>query len=123
MENINASSNGNNVGVYSYVPSSSGTVNIDLAGPLDAPKFHEILRTMLSAGEKVSDLIFSPGRPPQVELTGDLQGVPISGYEALRPAQIKSIADLMLLNNAQGFETLEKKGSSDISYSANGIGR
>jgi twitching motility protein PilT len=123
MENINAGSNGNNVGVYSYVPSSSGTVNIDLAGPLDAPKFHEILRRMLAAGEKVSDLIFSPGRPPQVELTGDLQGVSIPGYETLKPPQIKAMADLMLSNNSQGFESLEKKGSADISYSATGMGR
>ena len=29
----------------------------------------------------------------------------------------------MLLNNEQGIETLEKKGSSDISYSAPGLGR
>jgi len=78
---------------------------------------------MLAAGDKVSDLIFSPGRPPQVELTGDLQGVPISGFEALKPAQIKAMSDLMLTGNAQGIETLEKKGSSDISYSASGVGR
>jgi len=78
---------------------------------------------MLSAGEKVSDLIFSPGRPPQVELTGDLQGVPIPGLERLLPPQIKAMADLMLTGNAQGLETLEKKGSTDISYSVGGLCR
>jgi twitching motility protein PilT len=85
--------------------------------------FHNVLKRMLAAGEKVSDLIFSPGRPPQVELTGDLQGVSIPGLEQLTPPQIKAMADLMLLNNPQGIETLEKKGSSDISYSVNGLCR
>jgi twitching motility protein PilT len=85
--------------------------------------FHNVLRRMLAAGEKVSDLIFSPGRPPQVELSGDLQGVPIPGLEKLTPPQIKAMADMMLFGNAQGLETLEKKGSADISYSVYGLCR
>ena len=106
-------------------PPASSSVYSDLnaAATLNPDAFHQILGRMLAAGDKVSDLIFSPGRPPQVELSGDLQGVPIPGYEALKPPQIKTMADLMLANNAQGFETLEKKGSSDISYSASGLGR
>ena len=123
MENLVASSA--NIGVN--VPANSPIASVPptaSASPLpDAAGFHEILGRMLAAGEKVSDLIFSPGRPPQVELTGDLQAVNIMGYEALRPPQIKTMADLMLTNNAQGFETLEKKGSADISYRAPGMGR
>jgi twitching motility protein PilT len=118
MEYTSTYSNGSGVDV------PAGQTLTTASAPLpDINSFHEILATMLAAGDKVSDLIFSPGRAPQVELTGDLQAVPIPGYEALKPPQIKTIADLMLLNNAQGFETLEKKGSSDISYSASGIGR
>jgi twitching motility protein PilT len=85
--------------------------------------FHNVLNRMLSVDPKISDLIFSPGRPPQVELTGDLQGVTIPGLERLTPPQIKAMADLMLLGNEQGLETLEKKGSADISYSVNGLCR
>jgi len=85
--------------------------------------FHNVLRRMLAVDSKVSDLIFSPGRPPQVELTGDLQGVPIQGLEKLSAPQVKAMADLMLLGNEQGLETLEKKGSSDISYSVPGLCR
>lgn len=85
--------------------------------------FHNVLKRMLAAGDKVSDLIFSPGRPPQVELTGDLQGVPIPGLERLTPPQIKAMADLMLTSNEQGLDTLEKKGSTDISYSVSGLCR
>ncbi|MFN6964105.1 MAG: type IV pilus twitching motility protein PilT [Pyrinomonadaceae bacterium] len=90
---------------------------------VDQTVFHEMLAKMLAAGSGVSDLIFSPGRPPQVELTGDLHGVAIAGFESLRPAQIKMMADVMLHGNAQGIETLDKKGSADISYSCSGIGR
>jgi twitching motility protein PilT len=100
----------------------SHSVTTDLFS-LDVTTFHQILHQMLAAGDKVSDLIFSPGRPPQVELTGDLQGVPIPGLEKLTAGQIKSIADVMLLGNEQGIETFDKKGSTDISYSVPGLCR
>ena len=78
---------------------------------------------MLDVDPRISDLIFSPGRPPQVELSGDLEGVPIPGLERLTAPQIKAMAELMLAGNEQGLETLEKKGSADISYSVNGLCR
>ena len=90
---------------------------------LTTEMFHRILGHMLAVDPKVSDLIFSPGRPPQVELTSDLFGVTTTGIEKLTPALIKAIADLMLMGNATGHETLERTGSSDISYSAPGMGR
>ncbi|MEP6946441.1 MAG: PilT/PilU family type 4a pilus ATPase [Acidobacteriota bacterium] len=85
--------------------------------------FHQVLHRMLAVDSKVSDLIFSPGRPPQVELTGDLQGVPMPGLEMLKPQQIGAIADIMLEGNDVGIETLDKKGSADISYSVPGLCR
>jgi twitching motility protein PilT len=85
--------------------------------------FHNVLTRMLAAGANVSDLIFSPGRPPQVELTGDLHGVPIAGIERLSTQNIKAMADLMLLGNEEGIEALMKKGSTDISYSVPGLCR
>ncbi len=85
--------------------------------------FHNVLRRMLAVDSKVSDLIFSPGRPPQVELTGDLQGVEIPGLERLKAPQVKAMAELMLDGNEQGLETFDKKGSSDISYSVPGLCR
>jgi twitching motility protein PilT len=112
-----------NVPVNGSTKSSLPPPNSNPAIAQNLQAFHNVLRRMLSAGEKVSDLIFSPGRPPQVELTGDLQGVPIPGLERLTPPQIKAMADLMLINNEQGLDTLEKKGSTDISYSVNGLCR
>jgi len=90
---------------------------------MTAESFQAIIGKMLAAGANVSDLVFSPGRAPQVELTGDLHEVEIDGYERLKPAQIKAMADVMLLGNEQGQDTLDRKGSADISYSASGLGR
>jgi twitching motility protein PilT len=89
----------------------------------DAESFHSILRTMLAVDPRVSDLIFSPGKPPQVELTGELQGVEIAGLARLTAPQINSIVDVMLHGNDQGQVTLETRGSSDISYSVPGLCR
>lgn len=101
--------------------SDGNSVNPALAKNIQS--FHNVLTRMLAAGANVSDLIFSPGRPPQVELTGDLQGVPIGGLERLSTQNIKAMADLMLIGNEQGSEVLEKKGSTDISYSVPGLCR
>ncbi|MCA1557259.1 MAG: hypothetical protein LC731_01820, partial [Acidobacteria bacterium] len=47
------------------------------------PNFVQVLQRMLAVSDKVSDLIFSPGRPPQIELVGKLQPVAIPGLEKL----------------------------------------
>ena len=101
--------------------SSENNPNSALARNIQS--FHNVLTRMLAAGENVSDLIFSPGRPPQVEITGDLHGVPISGLERLTSQNIKAMSDLMLHGNEQGIEVLEKRGSTDISYSVPGLCR
>src|SRR5947209_821590 len=85
--------------------------------------FNQVLRAMLSISDKVSDLIFSPGRPPQVELMGQLRGVKLQGLEMLTPGHTKSIADLLIGNNPSAREKLEKGGSADISYSVQGFSR
>ncbi len=104
------------------VRSTAAPTSSSPSGPTPQ-QFHGVLQRMLAAGEKVSDLIFSPGRPPQVELSGDLQGVPIPGLEKLSAPAVKAMADLMLRGNEQGLETLEKRGSADISYSVPGLCR
>jgi len=46
-----------------------------------------VLQKMLAVSDKVSDLIFSPGRPPQIELVGKLQPVENTGLEKLSAPQ------------------------------------
>ena len=81
------------------------------------------LKTMLSVSDKVSDLIFSPGRAPQIELVGKLQPVVTPGLEKLTPAHTASIAKLLIGNHQQAALTLEKNGSADLSFSAPGLAR
>ena len=59
----------------------------------------KVLRQMLSVSDKVSDLIFSPGRPPQVELLGKLQPVPIAGLEKLTQRDCLQGAGVELTRN------------------------
>lgn len=87
------------------------------------PNFVNVLREMLRASDKVSDLIFSPGRPPQVELSGKLVPVRITGLEKLTPAHTAGIAKLIIGNQQTAAESLEKTGSADLSFSAPGEAR
>src|SRR5436305_6038520 len=94
--------------------------------PAGAPpqlNFIGVLQRMLSVSDKVSDLIFSPGRPPQVELMGELQPVAVPGLEKLLPAHTASLAKLIIANHLTAAEGLEKFGSADLSFSAPGFAR
>jgi twitching motility protein PilT len=85
--------------------------------------FIGILREMLKASERVSDLIFSPGRPPQIEIAGKLVPVKINGLEKLTPAHTAGIAKLIIGNQQTAIDSLEKTGSADVSFSAPGEAR
>ena len=103
-------------------PSVTGTHATETASvaPLN---FVHVLQTMLSVSSKVSDLIFSPGRPPQVELLGKLQGVAYPGLEKLLPAHTSGISKIIMGKNPAAVESLEKFGSADVSFSAPGLSR
>jgi len=88
-----------------------------------ALNFIAILREMLRASDKVSDLIFSPGRPPQVELAGKLVPVRVHGLDKLTPAHTAGIAKLIIGNQQSAVDSLEKSGSADLSFSAPGEAR
>ncbi|MCC6744674.1 MAG: PilT/PilU family type 4a pilus ATPase [Acidobacteria bacterium] len=76
-----------------------------------------ILEKMLSVAENISDLNFSVGRPPQVEINGKLTPVDIKGLRTLTPYQTEIIAMALLEGNFDGAERLVQTGSADISYS------
>lgn len=82
-----------------------------------------VLQRMLGVSNKVSDLIFSPGRPPQIELIGKLQPVKIPGLEKLTPAHTAGITKVILAGNPLTTEALDKLGSTDVSFSAPGLAR
>src|ERR1700675_2887818 len=82
-----------------------------------------LLAGMLRASEKVSDLIFSPGRPPQVEIHGQLTAVEISGSSILSADDTRRIAADLIGTNKQAINTLREQGSCDVSYGLAGMAR
>ena len=66
---------------------------------------------------RASDIIFSPGRPPQVELDGKLCPVKLDGLPMLLPEHIAKIAEDLIGNNELAARLLKEEGSCDLSYS------
>lgn len=85
--------------------------------------FSQVVQTMLEVSDKTSDLIFSPGRPPQVEVIGKLTPVNMPGMDLLTPAHTAGIARALIGNNKTAEESLEKHGSADLSFSLTGLSR
>ncbi|MCC6783857.1 MAG: PilT/PilU family type 4a pilus ATPase [Planctomycetes bacterium] len=73
----------------------------------------KVLEAMLAAGERVSDINFSPGRPPQMEV--DSQLVPFDRVGVLTPEKTEKIAKLIIGENQDLAADLERKGSCDCS--------
>jgi len=82
-----------------------------------------LLAGMLRASEKVSDLIFSPGRPPQVEIHGQLTPVELRESGTLSPDDTRRLAADLIGNNKQAINTLREQGSCDVSYGLPGVAR
>ncbi|MFB3814484.1 MAG: type IV pilus twitching motility protein PilT [Terriglobales bacterium] len=86
--------------------------------PLATP---DLICRMLRADKNVSDLIMSPGRPPQVEAAGEL--VPVPNLPALTPTDTARIAGDLLGRNKHAIECLNNDGAADLSYSIAKVGR
>ena len=82
-----------------------------------------IILAMLATSPQVSDLIFSPGRTPQVELHGQLMEVNIPGLGALTPQDTSRIAADLLERQEHAAQKLEQDGSADLSYTLAGQAR
>ncbi len=77
----------------------------------------QILTTMLASQPEVSDLLFTVGRPPQVEAYGELKPVVLDPpIEELTPFQIENIALNIIGENLWQIEDLLRHGSCDASY-------
>jgi twitching motility protein PilT len=104
------------------------TANPAAAAPAAAPArpavaTNTILAAMLNSGKNVSDLIFSPGRPPQVEQSGQLVAVNIPDVPKLLPDDTRRIAADLIGGNKEAITKLKEQGSCDISYSLQGASR
>jgi twitching motility protein PilT len=76
-----------------------------------------IIERMLLVSDKISDLNFSVGQLPQVEINGKLTPVQPLGLQKLTPYQTEIIAMTLLQENSDAAERLVKAGTADLSYS------
>jgi len=83
----------------------------------------QLVTAMLKSSPHVSDLIFSPGRAPQIEVSGQLAELKYKGLECLSSQDTLSIANDIMGKNESPIRKLEQDGSADLSYGISGVGR
>ncbi len=103
-------------------PGSSPAVLEGVSGSGSIPT-PVLLSAMLRASEKVSDLVLSPGRLPQVEIYSQLTSVELPGCGPLTADDTRRIAAEIIGTNKQAVNTLREQGSCDVSYGLPGMAR
>ena len=88
------------------------------AAPMSTPA---LLAAMLRTSAKISDLFFSPGKPPLIEINGKL--VPAGAARSLTCEDTRRIAADLMGDNQDAAENLRKLGSCDVSFSLPGSNR
>ena len=73
----------------------------------------------IHASGNISDVIFSPGRPAQMEMNSQLRAARIPGLEVLTPEHTAEIARILTAGKENAAQSLAATGAADISY---GIG-
>jgi twitching motility protein PilT len=90
------------------------------AGALSTPN---LIISMLRTAKEASDLIFSPGRAPQVDMNGQLMQLKIPGVGVLNTEDTARIAADLIGRNSLAVTKLKEQGSCDISYSLPKVSR
>src|SRR6266852_4904076 len=98
-------------------------VTLDAPSGSGAVATHTLLAAMLRATAQVSDLIFSPGRPPQVEVYGQLIPVQGPGLGQFSADDTRRIASDLIGNNKQAITMLHEQGACDVSFGLPGLAR
>ena len=98
--------------------SSSATGSAQAAAAM--PSTPVLLGIMLKTSAKISDLFFSPGKPPMVEVNGRLTPV---GNRSLTPDDTQRIGSDLIGQNNHALTNLREHGSCDVSYSLGGVSR
>jgi len=97
---------------------TSATAAAPAAAPFSTPA---LLVAMLKSSPKISDLFFTPGKPPLVEINGKL--TPAGASRNLTTDDTKRIATDLIGNSQYATDNLKERGSCDVSYSLPGANR
>jgi twitching motility protein PilT len=99
-----------------------GTAAATAATPAPVPfSTSALLVAMLKTAAKISDLFFTPGKPPLVEINGKL--MPAGAARILTADDTRRIASDLIASNKQAIENLKERGCCDVSYSMPGANR
>jgi twitching motility protein PilT len=102
-------------------------VELAAQAPVQAPartiQTAQLITAMVKAHGQVSDLIFSPGRAPQIEVNGQLVELKYKGLECLSSQDTLTIANDIMGKNETPLRKLEQDGSADLSYGVAGVAR
>jgi twitching motility protein PilT len=80
-------------------------------------KFDEVLWTMVHSTEGISDLLFVPGKPPQVEVHGELETPALDWPAPPEDARlIAGFAQAIIDGSPKLQRDLDERGSCDCSY-------
>jgi len=94
-------------------PAPSSAANPSPAATMAAA----LITAMLKSYPKASDLIFSPGRTPQVEGSTGLITPPCGGLRDLTPNDTERLAAEIIGEHRVAARSLKEQGSADLSYS------
>src|SRR6202049_1921328 len=100
----------------STAPTPSAVQTVRISTP-------NLIAAMVQSAASTSDLIFSPGRMPQVKTNGELTQLKIQGTGVLTPENTAQLAVDLIGHNAQAAQKLKEEGSCDISYSLPKVSR
>src|SRR5438874_4550590 len=83
----------------------------------------DILAAILRANPRVSDLIFSPGKPFQVQVNGEFASLEGAGLRSLSADDTRGIASDLIGSNKAAISMLREHGYCDVSYALPGVAR
>ncbi|MDP9146980.1 MAG: PilT/PilU family type 4a pilus ATPase [Acidobacteriota bacterium] len=111
-------------------PSTTSTTPAPAPAPVSAQpapqrtiQTAQLITAMVKSQGRVSDLIFSPGRAPQIEVNGQLVELKYKGLECLSAQDTHAIAHDIMGKNDIPLRKLELEGSADLSYGVSGVAR
>jgi twitching motility protein PilT len=99
------------------------SISLEASAHVRVDDTHSLLAAILRAHDQVSDLIFSPGRLPQVILYGQLITVEGRGLRPMSADDTRRIAADMIGNNKPAITLLREQGFCDVSFSLPGCAR
>ena len=82
----------------------------------------DLITSLLHSAHGISDLVFSPGRPPQVEQHGELVS-PLPDVAPLTPSDTERLAHDIIAGQEHLLTLLRQQGSCDLSYSLPEVAR